>query len=946
MDIDMVDANDQENHPPGRFLTTTTRAASNGQLFEYFAREEELFRQEASERPTPRSLPSFGVPLRAENPASQVYLAIVWQSGILGAAVYNTENALVDLLIDMAEKPPFEVLRSLISVVEPLYVVASLGIDERLKEFLTTTCSGTCTAKREKRQIKDDEGVATQQRPSADGRTDGRSDGRSAAVPILHLLPGKDFGLGPAKQRIGRVRIPTMPEHIMQNSDEILLYLASIIDFRRFSMVRAFGGLLAFMDRMPATQSGQNESGVPIATIRMFSMEDDVAIDQNSLNALRVFHSNQHPSAFKSGTGGKEGFSLFALFNHCRSGVGKKLLKLWFSRPTRNLSTLRSRHQAVRFFMNPQNEALKREFEKLLSGLKDITTTMARLVKGVCTLGDWAALEKTSMCGFMIAQVIEREDLPLDIEIFGKIRDTFSRELARIGKIIHDVVDYEASEAEERFVVKPGVAVELDDMKRRLNTLNETLSAIATEELARMNGTTREIRVIYIPSMGYLLALDKDQDDDGTSDYTIPGLEFVFKAKSGLFYKSAKMHELDNDESNFGDLTPRINDCERVLMIQLREVVLRYTTTLFDVMAGAAELDCYISIASTAVNRNFIVPEIGEDIGIDIQDGRHPLQEMCVTMFVPNSTDLGVGKGRVNVLTGPNMCGKSVYLKQVGIIVFLAHVGCPVPAAAARIGLVDKIFTRLLSEETVAVRQSAFLIDLTQVGMAVNYASERSLIILDEFGKGTRSSDGLALLASILKHFISGAYCKSSLTAAAEDSNLSCSRVGTSSGQIARKKCPIILLATHFHALRELIPPSDLVNYLTLEHMKSDTDNLVFLYKVKTGVSVSSSYAVETSRAAGFTNRTLKRIVEITEGIKQNRQIEPLARLRVAGFSIIAEKIADNLMAFDPVNEDARVFLDQTMALVHRGPVRPETSRWVEAQQALPERAVPEGSEV
>ncbi|XP_055340843.1 mutS protein homolog 5-like [Paramacrobiotus metropolitanus] len=839
-------------------------------------------------------LPDVGAPLLLDSAdQTAIYLAIVWHAGILGAAMYNAETATIDLLMDVHDSPPFEILRALIANTKPGHLIFGQNTEPDVKEYLMRIG-----------QNQDD--VPTE---------DEVLDLTKADPPQLNILPNKDFALGLCKQRIDRIRLPAMPAHFVE-VESIRTYLASLVDFRRIAMVRALGGLLHYLDKHPPQTSatGENNPAVtfPIVSLRMFSMEDSVSIDENSQRALRIFHADTHPSVFQAGKAKKEGLSVFALFNRCKSPTGSKLLRYWFNRPTRNFAVIRERHQGIRFFMSDSNAVLKKEFEKLLGNIKDVARSLGRMAKGASTLADWSALQKTASCAFGIAQLISDESMPQDIEIFGKIVDNFTGDLARVAKIIEEVIDFEASAMEERFVVNPNIAPELDELKQMLHNLNETLTYIAAEELVKMTDGAREIRVTYIPHLGYLTVL-QETEDLAQSNYELPGLDFVFKAKNGLFYKSDRMRQLDEE---YGDIVPKIHDCEQIIMIQLQEIVLRYSKLFLDVMKHTAELDCVIAIASvgSSRSRSYCIPVMGEDVGMEIMNARHPLQEFYVNSFIPNHIHVEPNKGRITIVTGPNMSGKSVYLKQMGLIVFLAHIGCPVPAERARIAFVDKIFTRLLTEETVALRQSAFLIDLTQVAFAVNYATRRSLIILDEFGKGTRATDGLALVAAILNHFISDTHprqAEPSDTAHAKNASLPARNSETSS----QTATPIIFLATHFHALDELVPPSDIVVYKKMQHTTADGGQMVFLFKVDNGKS-SASHAVEISRLAGFPQKIVDRIHEVAESIKCNRAIKPVVSLRKTAFCEKANAIMMKLLQFDPVAEDGRAFLDNISQFV------------------------------
>jgi DNA mismatch repair protein MSH5 len=238
--------------------------------------------------------------------------------------------------------------------------------------------------------------------------------------------------------------------------------------------------------------------------------------------------------------------------------------------------------------------------------------------------------------------------------------------------------------------------------------------------------------------------------------------ERMFSSSTHTYFKNSNMTELDE---KFGDIHGRILDMEIEIVQNLSQRVLEFEEMLNKTSDICGELDSFIALARGAVFHNLTRPRINDDNTIEIQNGRHPLQELTVSAFVPNDTLIVGGSGEdlyehpaigtqrsqgdprrtgpsVLLMTGPNFSGKSVYLKQVSVIVYMAHIGCFVPADTARIGLTDKILTRIATRESVSRIQSSFMIDLQQISIALNLATRRSLLVIDEFGKGTDSNDG------------------------------------------------------------------------------------------------------------------------------------------------------------------------------------------------------------
>jgi DNA mismatch repair protein MSH5 len=316
----------------------------------------------------------------------------------------------------------------------------------------------------------------------------------------------------------------------------------------------------------------------------------------------------------------------------------------------------------------------------------------------------------------------------------------------------------------------------------------------------------------------------------------------MFSTEANAYYKNILMSQLDQ---RFGDVYARICDKEIEIVQELGERVLEYEELLNSVSDTVGELDCNVALAKGAMAYNLSRPRISEQNILKIKGGRHLLQELTVPAFIPNDTFIVGGNGTdrsqpeslleqqspcpgantqeaagpsMILMTGPNYSGKSVYLKQVAMITYMAHVGCFVPAEAAKIGLTDKILTRIATRESVSRIQSAFMIDLQQTSIALTLATRRSLVIIDEFGKGTDNHDGAGLAAGVFEHFL---------------------QLGPN--------CPKVLGATHFHEIFEngFLPPRPALRFAHMEvnvdaEASQVEDQITYLYKYRQERSTSS----------------------------------------------------------------------------------------------------------
>ncbi|CAO2609118.1 MutS protein homolog 5 [Lemmus lemmus] len=745
-----------------------------------------------------------------EEPA-EVHLCVLWSSGYLGIAYYDTSDSIVHFMPDAPDHESLKLLQRVLDEINPQSVVTSAKQDETMARFLGKLAS---------------------------------QEQRGPKRPEIVLLPSMDFGPEISKQRLLSGNYSFIPESM--TATEKILFLSSIIPFDCILTVRALGGLLKFLSRRRVGVELEDYNvSVPILGFKKFVLTHLVSIDQDTYSVLQIFKSESHPSVYKIASGLKEGLSLFGR-------LGKPARKqltgdvLWFTRPTQELRELNSRLDVIQFFLMPQSLNTAQMMHRLLSHIKNVPLILKRMMLSHTKVSDWQVLYKTVYSALGLRDACR--SLPQSIQLFRDIAQEFSDDLHHIASLIGRVVDFEESLAENRFTVLPNIDPEIDSKKRRLMGLPSFLTEVAQKELENLDARIPSCSVIYIPLIGFLLSIPRLPFMVETSDFEIEGLDFMFLSEDKLHYRSTRTKELD---ALLGDLHCEIRDQETLLMYQLQCQVLARASVLTRVLDLASRLDVLLALASAARDYGYSRPHYSPQVhGVRIKNGRHPLMELCARTFVPNSTDCGGDQGRVKVITGPNSSGKSIYLKQVGLITFMALVGSFVPAEEAEIGIIDAIFTRIHSCESISLGLSTFMIDLNQVAKAVNNATEQSLVLIDEFGKGTNTVDGLALLAAVLRHWLA---------------------LGPS--------CPHIFVATNFLSLvqLQLLPQGPLVQYLTMETCE-DGDDLVFFYQLCQGVA-SASHASYTAAQAGLPDQLIARGKEVSDLIRSGKPIKPVNEL-------------------------------------------------------------------
>ncbi|XP_077862967.1 mutS protein homolog 5-like [Saccoglossus kowalevskii] len=776
----------------------------------------------------------------------QTYLSVMWGGGKLGLAFYDTESCQVQLMMDVVETEDFQILKRVKQQILPTCVITSSKQDDRLIKALTCKVNDLG-------ELIEDENTAID----------------------VQILPSLDFSLEVSKRRILNVSLPCIPEDYTES--ERTIYLTSLVPFEHVNMVRATGGLLKYLDkRRIGVELEESDIRVPILGLKTFSLHNMVLVDDNTYSALQIFHKEHHPSIYKfGGSGSKEGLSLFGIMNRTKSVIGSKMLRLWFLRPLQDVQILKERQDAVAFFLSPRNIEVVTSLQDCLRHIKHVSRILTRMRMAQASIGDWQALYKTAYNAIYIGDLCRAQSN--NIMIFKKIANSFSEDLHRIANLISKIVDFDESAVLNRFVVKPNVDQDLDEKKRTYNGLPDFMTKVAKEELKKLSSDIKECNVIYLPQLGYLLAIPRTPDMKEEQHFHIDGLEFMFLSNNMVHYKSASTRELD---AMLGDTQCEITDHETSIMHRLQDTVLEHSQVLFAVMEHAAELDCLISLAVCASDSNYIRPELTNDNQLIIQGGRHPLQELCVNPFVPNSTASGGNHSKMKFLTGPNSSGKSVYMKQVGLIVFMAHIGSFVPAESASIGIIDRIFTRIHTRESVSVGLSTFMIDLNQVSVALRCATERSLVIIDEFGKGTDIVDGIALLCASLQHWLQ-----------------------------MNTQCPHVFVSSHFHTIiqQRLLPNSSQLSFQTLEALQ-DGNDLVFLYQLIDG-HATCSYAHHIAAVAGLPDKLIHRAKHVETLLKENR---PVRRADSSGLDAqykCCETIVNRFLSMELKEEDLNKFL-------------------------------------
>ncbi|KAL7495545.1 hypothetical protein ACHAWT_005512 [Skeletonema menzelii] len=544
--------------------------------------------------------------------------------------------------------------------------------------------------------------------------------------------------------------------------------LASVINFDSQTLVRALGSLLIYL-RNTAFRLEEG-STVTINSIRRCPASDSfLRLYETTLRTLKIFATEHHPLVANNNLKGgsyqksKEGFSLFTLLDRTKSKAGRERLRQWMTQPLRDVDKIRQRHVGIELFLHQDSHPAASLLLQKLSDIGRCDAILLRMQRCCAQPNDFLQLGRMLDAAYEIvatlsgelrekAHKLDRESRHQSMEDMQPQQQypsvTFIDELLQqchvpvlrnLRERMATVIDEEVTaEIKDHCVINFGFHEELDSAKETFETLDETLSEVGRQVLAKHEELI-SLKVVFLPQVGFLVSIDKRQHahDEATNSFpSIPDdFDFVFVQDDDAFFKNSDMNQLDEE---IGDLDAFIKDTEALIVSDLEEDILECESELRSTFSALADLDCILSLAGCAADLNFVKPEIISDFNgvIDIENGRHPLQELIVNdEFIPNDTSMDE-TNRVLVVTGPNFSGKSCYARQVGVLVYLAHVGSYLPCDSARISVFDQILVNFGDVETCAVPQSTFQRDLTQIAGIFHRSTPNTLVLIDEFGKG------------------------------------------------------------------------------------------------------------------------------------------------------------------------------------------------------------------
>jgi DNA mismatch repair protein MutS len=556
-----------------------------------------------------------------------------------------------------------------------------------------------------------------------------------------------------------------------------------------------------------------------IRSLGVFLSDQYVALDVATQQNLELINSR--------GTG--KDSSLLTALDRTVTPMGGRLFRQWLLKPLRSQSEIRQRQEMIQQFLD--QPFLLSSVRETLGNIRDIERTVGRLSQLSGNARDVAALRlsleslpelKTHLTALARAVLAEGSDLLVNRIIAG------IPELPELVQLLGEaLVEEPPALIKEGGMFRDGYDSALDEFRSASRSGKDWIAALQQREIERTG--IKSLKVRFNSVFGYFIEITNSNLAGVPADYTrkqttVGGERFITP-------------ELKEVESKILGADERCKALEYDLFLRLRESLLEYLPQLQEIARFISVLDVLASLAETARLFGYARPAVTEETRIWIRDGRHPVLDQNVSeeKFVPNDCLLDGVENRLLLITGPNMAGKSTFIRQVALIVLMAQIGSFVPAGAAEIGLVDRIFTRVGASDDLSRGQSTFMVEMNETANIVNNATERSLVILDEIGRGTSTFDGLSIAWSVAEYL----------------------------HDVLRSRT---LFATHYHEMTELaVICKGVQNYNVA--VKEWNDQIIFLRKIQRGAA-DKSYGIQVARLAGLPEEVIERAKEILANLE------------------------------------------------------------------------------
>ncbi len=568
--------------------------------------------------------------------------------------------------------------------------------------------------------------------------------------------------------------------------------------------------------------------------------------------------------------------SLLWVLDRTKTSMGKRLLKNYIEQPLASPARIIDRLEAVEQFT--KNPVVLMETGEVLERVYDIERLMTRVMYKTANPRDLKSLSMTSL---QLPALKEQLAKLSGSKLIKSLESSISTLDEISGLVENAIVDEPPITVKDGGVIKDGFNSELDSLRHIMTSGKGIIDEILDKE--REKTGIKNLKIGFNRVFGYYIEVTRSYY------HLIP--DYYIRKQTLANCERFITEELKNAENNIIGAKDKALRLEADIFTEVRDFLSSKLDEVQRTASAVAAADVLASFADVAIKNNYVRPEIAIDGVIDIRDGRHPVVELMLTdeMFVPNNIYLDTKASRMSIITGPNMSGKSTYMRQAALITLMAQIGCFVPASYAKISVVDRIFTRVGASDDLTAGQSTFMVEMSEVADILKYATKNSLVILDEVGRGTSTFDGISIARAVAEHI-----CNSR--------NIGCKT----------------LFATHYHELIELEQLMEGVKNYSIAVRKS-SDGIRFLRKIVKG-GVDESYGIEVAKLAGLPNKVVKRAKELLLDMeKENKVVKVHEDDGQMSFDAIShDDIADRLCRTNVAelsDKECREFLEELVKL-------------------------------
>jgi len=595
---------------------------------------------------------------------------------------------------------------------------------------------------------------------------------------------------------------------------EILVNHFKTQSLKGFGVENLKTGLVAAGAVMHYLQETQKANLPHIKKVTPFDTSDYMVLDASTKRNLEITAS----------LSGQADGTLFAVLDRTQTAMGGRLLKAWINRPLKKLEPIRLRLEAVKELFG--NDGARGNLREVLGQVGDLERLVARIATGRANPRELKHLERS----LTFVPSVKQHVGTLNSRALKEMHSGLNS-LDSLVKLLHDALEDEPPLALiDGGVIRKGYNQELDDLRTIAFSGKDWIARLQAEERRRTG--IPSLKVGYNNVFGYYIEITNTHKDKVPADFirkqTLTNAERYITP------------ELKEYEEKVLHAEEKILALETKIFNDIRIAIAEYSAAILDNARILATFDCFVSLADVAVENNYVCPEVDETTCLEIKEGRHPVIERLLPpgeRYTANSTTMDTESDQILIVTGPNMSGKSSYLRQVGLIVLLAQIGSFVPAGEAKIGLVDRIYTRVGASDKIASGESTFLVEMHEAATIVNTSTNRGLILLDEVGRGTSTFDGISIAWALTEYLHA--------------------RIGART-----------LFATHYHELNEL---ADI--FPRIKNYKVDVreygDKVLFLHKVVPGFA-DHSYGIQVAQMAGLPEEVTDRAKKILKNLEES----------------------------------------------------------------------------